>query len=395
MMVTVILEHRFVRTPDGVIWTQTAFPRSVWERYLDVFDEVRVCARVKEAKRAPGARADGPGIGFFPVPHYIGPLGFARRFSAVRRDVRKALIEASAVILRVPSWLATIGRTVLRNERRPYALEVVGDPWDVFSPKAVRHPLRPFFRRLFAWQLRAACRQACAVAYVTREALQRRYPPSPGAFATHYSSVELRDEAFVPMPRPPRVTGPYVVASVGSLEQLYKGPDVMIKAASICVRNGIDLHLVLVGGGKHREELEELSEELRIRNRVEFAGQLPPGAPVRDRLDRADLFVLPSRQEGLPRTLLEAMARGLPCIGSAVGGIPELLPPEDLVPPGNPAVLADLIAAVLQDPERRARMAARNLENARAYREEVLQKRRIEFYREVKRRTERWYGGGC
>ncbi|MGQ9592131.1 MAG: glycosyltransferase [Planctomycetota bacterium] len=393
MMVTVILEHRFLRGPDGAISTQTAFPRSFWERYLEVFEEVLVCARVKEGEGA-GARADGPGIDFFPVPHYVGPFGFALRFSAVRRAVRKALVKPGAVILRVPSWLAAIGRGALRRERRPYALEVVGDPYDVFSPGAVRHLLSPFFRRLFARELRAACAEACAVAYVTREALQRRYPPGPGAFATHYSAVELREEAFVSAPRPPRAIGPYVVVSVGSLEQLYKAPDVLIRAASICAKGGTDLRLVLVGGGKHLAELEKLSEALRIRETVEFAGQVPPGAPVRERLDRADLFVLPSRTEGLPSALLEAMARGLPCIASAVGGIPELLPPEDLVPPGDAVALAGLIAAVLQDPQRRAHMAARNLETARAYGEDVLQKRRIEFYREVKRRTERWSAGG-
>lgn len=394
MNVTVILEHRFLRTPDGAIWTQTAFSHSVWRRYLEVFDEVRVCARVREGDGAQpvGARADGPGVRFFRVPHYAGPSGFALRLRAVKRAVRAAIVEPGAVILRVPSWLAAIARAALAERGRPYALEVVGDPHDVFAPGAVRHPFRSFFRWLFARELRTACAGACAVSYVNREALQRRYPPAPGAFAAHCASVELREEAFVAAPRPPRAVGPYAVVSVGSLEQLYKAPDVLIRAAAICLRDGVDLRVVFVGDGKHRAELEKLSQALRIRDRVEFAGQLPPGASVRERLDRADLFALPSRAEGLPGALLEAMARGLPCIGSALGGIPELLPPEDLVPPGDAAALARLIAAVLRDPARRALMAARNLETARGYRQELLQLRRVAFYREVEARTERWYG---
>ena len=107
-------------------------------------------------------------------------------------------------------------------------------------------------------------------------------------------------------------------------------------------------------------------------------------------LDLADLFVLPSYQEGLPRAMVEAMARSLPCIGSTVGGIPELLQPEDMVPPGDAVALANKIREVVTDRDRMARMSARNLEKAKDYRNEVLQERRNEFYRYVREQTEAW-----
>ena len=88
--------------------------------------------------------------------------------------------------------------------------------------------------------------------------------------------------------------------------------------------------------------------------------------------------------------MVEAMARGLPCIGSTVGGIPELLPSEDLVPPGDVEALAGKIREVVSDPQRMARMSARNLHKAKEYREEVLGKRRSDFYRHVKEKTEAW-----
>ena len=122
---------------------------------------------------------------------------------------------------------------------------------------------------------------------------------------------------------------------MGTLEQLYKAPDVLLDAVGQCFRQGLDLELVWIGGGQYQQQLEARAKELGLSPRVRFLGQLPAGDAVRGELDRADLFVLPSRQEGLPRAMLEAMARGLPCIGSTVGGIPELLPAEDLVPPGD------------------------------------------------------------
>jgi glycosyltransferase involved in cell wall biosynthesis len=124
--------------------------------------------------------------------------------------------------------------------------------------------------------------------------------------------------------------------------------------------------------------------------RVCFRGQLTAGNAVRAELDRADLFILPSHQEGLPRAMVEAMARALPCIGSTVGGIPELLPHEDLVPPGDVAALASKIREVVTNPERMTRMSARNLEKAKEYTDEVLYEQRNEFYHYVREITEDW-----
>ena len=393
MNLTVTLEHRFDRTPDGAVWTQVAFAYPFWARYLDAFDTVRPCARVRAVPAVPPGwlRADGPGVAFAAVPHYLGPLEYARKRRAVWAAVSTAFSAPGAAILRAPSQLAVPARAALRG--RPYAVEVVGDPYDVFAPGAVRHPLRPFFRWSFARQLRAQCAGAAAAAYVTRETLQRRYPPAPGAFTTHYSSVELPDAAFVPAPRPPRAAGPFTVVTVGSLAQLYKAPDVLIEAAALCAGGGLDVRLVLVGDGKHRAELAALAAARGLAGRVTFAGQLTAGAAVRAQLDRADLFALPSHQEGLPRAMIEALARGLPCVGSTAGGIPELLPPEDMVPPGDAPALAALLAAVLRDPARRARMADRGLETAHAYHEDILRQRRAAFYAAVKERTERWRGG--
>jgi len=129
---------------------------------------------------------------------------------------------------------------------------------------------------------------------------------------------------------------------------------------------------------------------LGVSERVEFRGQLASGELVRQELDRADLFVLPSRQEGLPRAMIEAMARGLPCIGSTVGGIPELLPESDLVPPDDARRLAHTIRSVVTDHARLARMSERNLEKAREYAPERLARRRGHFYERVRIRTQEW-----
>ena len=282
---------------------------------------------------------------------------------------------------------------ILRRTGHPYGVEVVADPYDAFSPGSIKSVLRPFLRWYFPRQLRQRCAGASAAAYVTTGALQQRYPcPS---YAAGFSDVELPAEAWVSRPRretPEKRT--FSLVTVGSLQQLYKGPDILIEAVHACVQKGLDLKVMLAGDGQYRPELEDRAAALGIRGRVVFLGHLPARDSVQAALDSADLFVLPSRQEGLPRAMVEAMARGLPCLGSAVGGIPELLPAEDLVTPGDVNSLASKIQEVVCDPARLARMSARNLHTAQGYREDSLRERRLDFYRTVREKTETWLSCG-
>ena len=109
-----------------------------------------------------------------------------------------------------------------------------------------------------------------------------------------------------------------------------------------------DVHAVLVGDGPLRGELEELSRELCVAQRTHFLGH-------RDDLDRIypafDVFCLPSLSEGLPRTLLEAQASGVPVVATKVGGAPEAVCPLSglIVPPADTNAL---VAALLRQLER-------------------------------------------
>jgi glycosyltransferase involved in cell wall biosynthesis len=391
MNVLVVLDYRFMRTPDGAVWSAVGAAYPFWSRYLEVFDSVRVAARLVEVPFAEARwlRVDGPGVTFAAVPPYHGPLQYALRRGTIQRAVAGSFQPGDAVILRVGSVLADALLPQLLKARHPYAVEVIGDPWDTFSPGAMKHPLRPFFRRWFAHRLRAQCLGASAAAYVTEAALQRRYPAAPGSLMAGFSDVELPPEAFVAAPRIGREgrKGTAII-TVGTLEQLYKSQDVLIDAVGQEVRDGQDLRLVFVGDGQYRAALEEQARRQGLEGRVQFLGWLPSGKTVRAELDAAELFALPSRQEGLPRAMVEAMARGLPCLGSTVGGIPELLPAEDMVPPGDARALAHKIREMVTDPARMARMSARNLEKAKGYREEALAGRRRAFYRHVREMTE-------
>ncbi len=397
MNVIITTETRFQKGRDGTIYTDNEFASgySFFKRYLEVFDSVTVVGRLQEYLTTGNAKVTGSNVFFKPIPYYLGPTQYLFKKFQINKTIRSVFLENhghSAFITRSPGNIASNLIKVLTKRRHPFGMEVVGDPYDVFAPGAIKHPLRPIFRIWFANGLRLKCLKASGVAYVTEFSLQRRYPPAQGIFNTHYSSIQLDASDFVASPPLERFrTSGFEIISVGTMAQLYKAQDVLLKAFAICVQEGLDARLTLVGDGKFRKDLEHLVDSLELGEYVRFAGQLPSGDAVRQQLDNADLFVLPSKGEGLPRAMIEAMARGLPCIGSSASGIPELLSSEDLVQPGDIHHLAQKIIEVLSSPERLRSMSERNLEKAKDYRNDILQRRRNAFYEEIKKKTKDYW----
>lgn len=148
------------------------------------------------------------------------------------------------------------------------------------------------------------------------------------------------------------------VIFVGRLKE-WKGLDVLINALS-----GTDERLLVVGDGPERERLESLASSKNVS--AEFVGMVDPDE-VGSYLQRGKLFVLPSTgSEGLPNSLLEAMAAGLPVVATDTGGVADVV--DDgvngyVVTPGDSNELRDRIKRIARDPDNRARMS----ENAREY----------------------------
>lgn len=144
-----------------------------------------------------------------------------------------------------------------------------------------------------------------------------------------------------------------------------KGIPVLLDAAALLHRQGLAHRLVLVGDGPERERLRERAEQLGIADHVDFRGEVAPDA-VPAELAGADVFCLASFSEGIPVSVMEAMALGVPVVASAVGGVREIA--DDgrtarLVSPGEPAELAEALAATLRlsSPDR-----ARQIDAARS-----------------------------
>jgi phosphatidylinositol alpha-1,6-mannosyltransferase len=320
----------------------------------------------------------------------------ARR--GARIIARRAINDCDSYLLRMPGLVSQmVWREILRA-KKPYAAEVVGDPWEALGPGTWPHISRPIFRRIATQQLKRICKGAFAVNYVTSETLQQRYPPSKSAYAVGFSDVSLengvppemiqdRYRRFRQSPwQDTKTEHPFRIGFIGSFARMYKGPDTLLHAAALC-QSRLNFQVILVGTGRYLPEMKALAAKLGIADRVEFSGEISSGRSILEFLDSIDLFVMPSRAEGLPRALVEAMSRGCPCIASAVGGIPELLETSHLVPPRSSEKLAKLILEVATDSARLLAMSARNLAKAAQFTPQTLNASRRAFLEEVKRRS--------
>lgn len=140
------------------------------------------------------------------------------------------------------------------------------------------------------------------------------------------------------------------IGSVGCLAAR-KDYGTLLEALAMLERRGHTFRVDLVGDGPDRDALESRARELGLADRVHFLGER---TDVERLLPAMDVFVLSSREEGIPNALLEAMAAARPAVATAVGGTPEVIEDGEsgwLVPAQTPSALADALEDVLQHPE--------------------------------------------
>lgn len=166
-----------------------------------------------------------------------------------------------------------------------------------------------------------------------------------------------RSEARLFIEHTAATTLPLTALWVGALAELHrtKGLDVLIRAFSLISAEYPEAILVLIGEGEDRGRLTALAHMLKIESRVHFMGQIKDAARI---LPALDVFAFPSYSEALGYAAIEAGQASLPVVASNVGGIPEIITNDSdgyLVPPGDPALLAQKIAELLKSQELRAR----------------------------------------
>lgn len=152
-----------------------------------------------------------------------------------------------------------------------------------------------------------------------------------------------------------------ILLYAGRLEPI-KGPDILLESFAVILAGHPRATLIMAGGGRQESVLRQQVAGSVLRDRVHLVGDR---RDIFDLMAMADLFVIPSRGEGMPTVLLEALASGCPVVATAVGAIPEVTRNgtlAELVPSEDPIQLAAACSRLLDDPARRSELAKAGIE---------------------------------
>ena len=272
----------------------------------------------------------------------LGPASPA----AIARRLWQSLRESRADVVHCHNAAATIyGATAARLLSVPVIL-------------STRHSLAD--RRLFRQEMkfwiaaRLFCRTVVAVSEAVRRSMESHTMAVAGKLALIRNGAAAAAGADRGEPRGPA----FVLVNVARLTVL-KDHMTLLRAAAIARKTVRDLEVWIVGDGEQGDKLRAFAAEAGMADWVHFPGERKD---VGTYLARADAFVLSSKSEGLPISLLEAMASGLPAISTQVGGIPEVAEMSgacELVPPSDPQAMANAICRYAANRKQLAELGAR------------------------------------
>lgn len=119
--VLLTVDHQFVRTPDGKVWVKTIYGYDFWKRYLNVFDEVRVAARVRDVEKIEEKMllANGDNIEFFQLPQYRGAKEYVLRYGAIKKAVQGVTEGCDCAIFRIPSPISDLVKNEVVKRKCP------------------------------------------------------------------------------------------------------------------------------------------------------------------------------------------------------------------------------------------------------------------------------------
>ncbi|WP_345975126.1 glycosyltransferase family 4 protein [Sulfurimonas sp. HSL3-7] len=179
-----------------------------------------------------------------------------------------------------------------------------------------------------------------------------------------------------------RFKGKFLIGNVGALVDSHKGQSLLIEAAKGLEKNHPELHFILLGRGEDEEKFKEQAKGLK---NITFEGFVDN---VNDYISCFDLFLFPSRHEGLGSILLDVMQLNVPVIATDVGGIPDIIKSEYnglLIPPASAEAIVNSIIDLYKHPEKRALLAAHAKETVKNYSPSAMAKRYIGLYGTVQK----------
>lgn len=359
------------------------FAESLWRRYLDIFDELVVVGREKEGlpNQLVSAMCDNVSFELIRNANSIKNLLFNK--TVILNKIEEIVGKSDFVIIRLPSFLGAMAFKICLKYNIPYVLEIVGDPYDAywFHGSIIGKIIAPYEMI----KLKLIVKRAKNVIYVTQSKLQIRYPnPNNNIGISNVRLLEVvcenRVKEFYSLKKEM-----FKVGLIGTFHVKYKGQEEAIKAIGRLKKKGYNrIQLFLVGTGDY-EWISDLARKYDVVKEVTIVGALASGnRGILPFIDSLDCYIHPSRTEGLPRVVIEAMSRGKICLTSNAGGVEELIHGDFVHEAGDWKILSlHLEKCFNLGCQEKIEVALNNLSKSNFYLEDYLQSKRIEFIKNI------------
>lgn len=373
-------DHIFYRF-DEVLYSTGGLSKEMIQRYTGVFNEVQIVSRQAELKyfdeKLTVSSTDN--VEFTPIPNFKSLRNYAKIIEA-KRIIEREVINSDAIIARLPSSIGNIAVEMAKKHNKPYLLEVVACPWDALW----NHSLKGKIIAPFSYyKMKQLVEESKFTIYVTEGFLQKRYPTK--GKNTNCSNVALQGfNDDILRKRIEHIENktpkePIIIGTTAAVDVKHKGQQYVIKALGKLKTEGITNYQYHLVGGGNQEHLNKIAEKYGVSDQIKFLGTMPHNK-VFEWLDAIDLYVQPSRQEGLPRALIEAMSRAVPAFGAKTAGIPELLDNEFIF--SNTTKNIEEICNLLKsfDKETMLEQSKKNYLESKKYDKKSIEQRRKSFF---------------
>lgn len=368
---------------------------SFFQKYLDVFDSVTVIGVPLKGylDRSRLVKMQDPRITVHTLPSNINPLNF-RYDSKIKATLKQYMQETHAVLIKPASRRGIMAIKLAEQLHKPYMIEMTGDIHNALLQSEDWR--RKLYAPILYRQVKQAIKNCPFGLYVSEKYLQNKYPIagemcgcSDVVIETHTPGVlEQRRKRIDTMSQRARVD----LALIGFYQGLGKGVDTAIRALG---RLPAKYHLSILGNGtqENRDKWFAYAKQYGVAaERLHFPTPLANPHQVLLWLDSVDIFVLPTRSEGLSRCMVEAMSRGCPCLTTNICTMPELLPPEVLFPIGDDEQLAEKIIYLSNNPAQMMLAAQTNYITSKRFNFEQLRAKRNAFLTRFKTYCEKKLG---
>lgn len=318
----------------------------------------------------------------YEIPNISSSKGLLLHKKKAKKIVEEAVLDSDYIVARLPSMSGFIAIDYAKKYSKPYLTEVVTCPWDAYWNHSFRGKLvAPLMYRA----TKKRVKESKYVVYVTNEFLQKRYPTEGNSVnCSNVALTEFDDEILkrrLEKIKNKKANDKIILGTTAAVDVRFKGQQFIIEALGELKKQGYtNYEYQLVGAGNQRY-LKSVARKHGVTDQVKFLGPMLH-KDVFDWLETIDIYVQPSRQEGLPRALIEAMSRAIPAFGANTAGIPELLQDDFIF--SNTRNNINEICSILLSYNKRMMLyqAKRNYKESKRYDKSIIESTRNSFFNE-------------